>query len=123
MELSQLQEGLPERFRPTVAYLISMLPKILADNWPLVPNHTDLLENNIHVNNEMDRIAGIWDWKDAAISPFGMSLGGLETMLGKYDKGWVWCYYPNQLFRGETMNYKDMGNVGHLSSGVVRLLE
>ena len=43
MELSQLQEGLPERFRPTVAYLISMLPKILPDEWPLVSNHTDLL--------------------------------------------------------------------------------
>ena len=48
----------------------------------LVPNHTDLLENNIHVSTETGSIAGICDWKDAGIGPFGMSLGGLETMLG-----------------------------------------
>ena len=123
MELSQLQEGPPERFRPTVAYLISMLPKILADDWPLVPNHTDLLENNIHVNKETGRIAGICDWKDTAIGPYGMSLGGLETMLGKYGKGWVWCYYPNQqelrdLF-WETL-YQEMGGV---SEGQKKLID
>ena len=114
MELSQLQNGLPERFRPTVAYLISMLPKVLADDWPLVPNHTDLLDNNIHASKETGRIAGICDWKDTAIGPFGMSLGGLETMLGKHIKGWEWRYYPNQqelrdLF-WETL-YQAMGGV------------
>ncbi|KAJ3992926.1 hypothetical protein F5050DRAFT_1810990 [Lentinula boryana] len=81
-EFSQLQAGLPERFRLTLANLISMLPSLLAANWPLVPNHTDLLENNIYVSMETGHIMGICDWKDTTIGPFGMSLGGLETMFG-----------------------------------------
>ncbi|KAF7796333.1 hypothetical protein EIP86_007510 [Pleurotus ostreatoroseus] len=95
-KLSQLQAGLPERFRSTLDHLISMLPRLLAENWPLVPNHTDLLENNIHVSKETGRLAGICDWKDAVIGPFGMSLGWLETMLGKRTMSWGWRYHPNQ---------------------------
>jgi hypothetical protein len=52
------------------------LPGLCNSDWRLVPNHTDLLENNIHVNTK----TGICDWKDTAIGPFGESLGGLETM-------------------------------------------
>ncbi|KLO08911.1 hypothetical protein SCHPADRAFT_908233 [Schizopora paradoxa] len=113
-ELSQLHEGLPERFRLTLADLIFMLPSLLEANWPLVPNHTDLLENNIHVSKETGHIMGICDWKDITISPFGMSLGWLETMLGIRTTNRGWCYHPNQqdlrdLF-WETM-YKEMGGV------------
>jgi Phosphotransferase enzyme family len=81
-KLSQLRQGLPVRFGPTLDNLISKLPDLFKDNWPLVPNHIDLLENNIHVSTETGRMTGICDWKDTVISPFGMSLGGLETMLG-----------------------------------------
>lgn len=95
-ELTQLRTGLPERFRPTLEYLISMLPSLLAANWPLVPNHTDLLENNIHVSKETGRLMGICDWKDTTIGPFGMSLGGLETMLGKRTMSKGWCYHSKQ---------------------------
>ena len=113
-ELSQLQIGLPKRFRPTLDYLISMLPSLLAADWPLVPNHTDLLENNIHVSKETGHIAGICDWKDATIGPFGVSLEGLETMLGKRTMSWGWRYHSNQqelrdLF-WETL-YQAMGGV------------
>ncbi|KIY52327.1 hypothetical protein FISHEDRAFT_35532 [Fistulina hepatica ATCC 64428] len=114
LELSQLQTGLPERFRPMLGPLISMLPSLLDANWPLVPNHTDLLENNIHVSKETGHIMGICDWKDTTISPFGMSLGGLETMLGTETVSWGWRYHPNQqelwdLF-WETL-YQEMGGI------------
>ena len=95
-ELSQLQQGLPERFRPTLDYLFSKLPGLFEDNWPLVPNHIDLLENNIHVNTETGRLTGICDWKDTVISPFGMSLGGLETMLGFHTMKEIWRYHTSQ---------------------------
>ncbi|ETW85451.1 hypothetical protein HETIRDRAFT_32724 [Heterobasidion irregulare TC 32-1] len=106
--------GLPERFRPTLSHLISMLPSLLDVNWPLVPNHTDLLENNIHVSMETGHIMGICDWKDTTIGPFGMSLGGLETLLGTETVSWGWRYHPNQqelrdLF-WETL-YQEMGGV------------
>ncbi|KAL9104430.1 MAG: hypothetical protein Q9163_000636 [Psora crenata] len=49
---------------------------------PLVPNHIDLLENNIHVDPNTGNLTGICDWADAEISPFGISLGAVENMLG-----------------------------------------
>jgi hypothetical protein len=65
------------------------------------------------VNPETGHIVGICDWKDTTIGPFGMSLGGLETMLGiRRTRGW--CYHPNQqelrdLFWGSF--YDAMGQV------------
>ena len=113
-DLNALQQGLPERFRPTLDYLIPKLPGLFHSSWRLVPNHTDLLENNIHVNAETGRIAGICDWKDATIGPFGVSLGGLEAMLGIASMQESWIYHANQqelrdLFWGAF--YKAMGDV------------
>lgn len=93
--LSQLAEGLPERFHPSLKYLIANLPRLFAKDWPMVPNHDDLLENNIHVDQETGQILGICDWKDTLISPFGMSLGGLESALGIRTKR-GWRYHANQ---------------------------
>lgn len=61
-----------------------------------MPNHTDLLENNIHVDPDTGAIMGICDWRDAEVSPFGMWLGGLETMLGfrTMNKN-GWSYFPD----------------------------
>ncbi|KAK7394034.1 hypothetical protein QQX98_013183 [Neonectria punicea] len=94
--LFQLSRELPERFRPTLKRLISNLPGLFAEDWPLVPNHTDLLENNIHVHRETGHITGICDWKDTTISPFGTSLGGLETLLGIRTREDGWRYHVNQ---------------------------
>ncbi|KAF5017336.1 hypothetical protein F66182_10745 [Fusarium sp. NRRL 66182] len=94
-QLSELVQGLPDRFRPSLEYLTAQLPRLFVEDWPLVPNHNDLLENNIHVNPETGQIVGICDWRDTTIGPFGMSLGGLETMLGiRRMRGW--CYHLNQ---------------------------
>jgi len=102
-QLSQLSQGLPTRYRPTLDWLIPQLPQIFASDWPMVPNHIDLLENNIHVDPNTGKLTGICDWKDTKISPFGMSLGGLETMLGvgiilkKTIKPMTgWCYHANK---------------------------
>ncbi|KAJ2989334.1 hypothetical protein NUW58_g3519 [Xylaria curta] len=94
--LQQLRKGLPHRFHATLDILIPQLPSICNENWPLVPNHTDLLENNIHVDPDTGTIVGICDWRDAEISPFGMSLGGLETMLGvRTMNEHGWSYFTN----------------------------
>ncbi|TKW55799.1 hypothetical protein CTA1_4274 [Colletotrichum tanaceti] len=44
----QLRKGLPERFHSTLDEIIPQLPDLFTEGWPLVPNHTNLLENNIH---------------------------------------------------------------------------
>lgn len=94
--LQSLRQGLPERFAPTLDRLIVMLPGLFSSNWPLVPHHTDLLENNIHVEKQTGRMTGVCDWKDTIIGPFGLSLGGLETMLGTRTMKEGWVYHPNQ---------------------------
>ena len=113
-DLENLRQGLPERFGTTLDKLISQLPGLFTSSWPLVPHHTDLLENNIHVSTETGRITGICDWKDTVIGPFGVSLGGLETMLGISTWSECWVYHANQqelrdLFWG--VFYESMGNI------------
>ena len=113
-DLQDLQHGLPERFRPTLDKLISKLPRLFDTSWPLVPHHTDLLENNIHVNPHTGCLEGLCDWADTIIGPFGRSLGGLETMLGvqHWKEGWV--YHSNQQELRDlfwTSFYKAMGDV------------
>ncbi|KAI0089319.1 hypothetical protein BDY19DRAFT_890074 [Irpex rosettiformis] len=122
--LVSLQQGLPERFRPTLDALISRFPLLFDDNWPLVPHHTDLLENNIHVSTQTGRLEGICDWRDATIGPFGVSLGGLETMLGirRWKEGWV--YHANQqelrdLFWASF--YRAMGNVSEKQKELIEV--
>ena len=61
-----------------------------------MPHHTDLLENNIHVAPATGRIVGVCDWADARVAPFGVSLGGLESMLGVHRVQVGWCYLPHQ---------------------------
>lgn len=80
-QLKQLSEGLPISFRSTVDGLIARISELFAD-WPLVPHHIDLLENNIHVDPQTGRICGICDWKDTTVGRFGISMWSLETMLG-----------------------------------------
>ncbi|KAK3303083.1 uncharacterized protein B0T15DRAFT_486588 [Chaetomium strumarium] len=79
---SQLSAGLPERFRPMLNRLLPRLQYITAVEWPLVPNHIDLLENNIHVDPSTGKLTGVCDWAGTEVSPFGMSLGAVENMLG-----------------------------------------
>ena len=112
-QLQQLREGLPKRFHPTLDNLIPQLPGLFAKDWRLAPNHKDLFENNIHVDTATGKLVGICDWRSAEISPFGMSLGGLETMLGTLTTtGDCWSYHPNhQELRGQfwTTFYKCLG--------------
>ncbi len=95
-QLTQLSHGLPERFRPRLDDLISKLPSLFEEDWPLVPHHTDLLENNIHVDQRTGSITGICDWKDTVIGPFETSLWSLETMLGIRTRKEGWRYHNNQ---------------------------
>jgi hypothetical protein len=95
-QLSQLACGLPERFLPCLHNLMTKLPRLFAEDWPLVPNHNDLLENNIHVEPETGEIVGICGWNNATIGPFGVSLGSIETIIGM-RKLYGWCYHDNYL--------------------------
>ncbi|KAI0525417.1 hypothetical protein F5B22DRAFT_642434 [Xylaria bambusicola] len=97
-KLTMLKDGLPIRFRKTLEYVISQLPRLFAEDWLQVPNHVELLENNIHVDPETGMVTGVCDWPEAEIGPFGMSLGGLETLLGINRVKRGFCYHPKQQY-------------------------
>ncbi|GAB1212786.1 hypothetical protein ATERTT37_001933 [Aspergillus terreus] len=62
--------------------LLQHLPCLMGAGWPLVPNHDGLLENNIYVDPSTGKLVGICDLAGTEISPFGMSLGWVENILG-----------------------------------------
>jgi len=92
--LDQLSQGLPERFQPKLDEIRQGLPLLFRSDYPIVLNHDDLLEMNIHVDEGTGRITGIVDWADAIIAPFGTSLGGLETILGVQTSS-RWYFHPS----------------------------
>ncbi|POR32003.1 Uncharacterized protein TPAR_07770 [Tolypocladium paradoxum] len=92
--LDQLSQGLPERFQPKLDEVRKGLPLLFRSDYPMVLNHDDLLEMNIHVDNVTGGITGIVDWADAKIAPFGTSLGGLETVLGVQTSS-CWHFHPD----------------------------
>lgn len=95
-QLQQLHKGLPVQFRATLERVLKRLPELFTEDLPLVPNHTDLLENNIHVSPETGNITGICDWMDASVGPFGTSIERLECLLGaRTMEGWRWM--PDQV--------------------------
>lgn len=91
--LIRLSKSLPARFLPRLNKLREELPLLLRPNYPLVLNHNDLFDMNIHVDKDTGCITGIVDWANASIAPFGTSLGSLETILG-VETSSLWLYHP-----------------------------
>jgi Ser/Thr protein kinase RdoA (MazF antagonist) len=80
--LERISNGLPVSFRPLLDKLKRQLPSLVTDDYPMVINHWDLLENNIHVDAQAGHLTGIVDWRDAEVGPFAMQLWGQENILG-----------------------------------------
>jgi hypothetical protein len=80
--LERISNELPVHFHALLNKLKMRLPLLFTDSYPIVINHGDLLENNIHVDAETGRLTGIVDWRDAKIAPFATQLWGLENILG-----------------------------------------
>jgi hypothetical protein len=93
-KLDILSHRLPSRFTGVISKLHEELPVIFAPTYPLVLNHGDLCEMNIIVNPVIGGITGVVDWAEAKILPFGMSLWGLQNMLGVMNST-GWHYYEN----------------------------
>lgn len=67
----------------------------------MVLNHGDLCEMNVLVDPTTGHITGIIDWAEAKICPFGISLLGLENVLGSMNSQ-GWRYHPQyRALRGQ----------------------
>ncbi|KAJ5204285.1 uncharacterized protein N7498_005164, partial [Penicillium cinerascens] len=89
-----LLRQLPARFTTVISKLREEVPEIFAPTYPLVLSHADLCEMNIIVDPEVGGINGIVDWAEAKVLPFGMSLWGLQNMLGTMNSS-GWHYHEN----------------------------
>ena len=121
--LSKLFIGLPKRFHPRLVEIREGLPLLFRPEYPWVLNHDDLLEMNIHVDEETGHITGIRDWSDAFVGPFGMSLGGLETVLGVQTSS-CWYYHPSHKYLREQFwesFYKVVGDLSEDDRGAIEI--
>ncbi|KAJ5536551.1 Protein kinase-like protein [Penicillium frequentans] len=78
--LEQISNQLPVSFSPLLDKLKSQLPSLFTDDYPMVINHWDLLENNIHVDIQTGHLTGIVDWRDAEVGPIHYSSGDWRTL-------------------------------------------
>jgi len=92
-KLGRLSQTLPSRFREKLDRVCAELPLLFMPTYPLALNHGDLCEMNILVNSDTGHITGAIDWAEAQISPFGISLWGLENVLGSMNH-LGWHYHP-----------------------------
>ncbi|UPK91157.1 hypothetical protein LCI18_002092 [Fusarium solani-melongenae] len=79
--LDEVSPGLPAQLQATLDDVRQELPRLFQSSYPMVLQHDDLLENNIHVDEATGHITGIIDWADAKIAPFGVSLANMEVVL------------------------------------------
>ncbi|RDL40633.1 uncharacterized protein BP5553_00612 [Venustampulla echinocandica] len=79
--LQSLHTSLPPRFRPLTSKLLAHLPRITS-LLPWTLTHGDLLPGNIMLSPASGHLTGLVDWAESEILPFGMSLYGLEELLG-----------------------------------------
>ncbi|KAK8850934.1 Tudor domain-containing protein 15 [Apiospora arundinis] len=87
-DLRRLAESLPPGCLATVLQVCEALPSV-SSRLPFVLTHGDISESNILVDPDDGRITGIIDWAEAEVSPFGLALWGLESILGYMNpEGW-----------------------------------
>ncbi|KIJ51234.1 hypothetical protein M422DRAFT_157913, partial [Sphaerobolus stellatus SS14] len=77
-----LSTNLPDRFQVTITQVQKGLPTLFSGKYPLVVTHGDLSEMNILADPATGEIAGIIDWAEAGIQPFGFALYALDNILG-----------------------------------------
>jgi hypothetical protein len=106
--------NLPSRFASKLERVRKELPSVFKA-LPFVLSHGDLNVTNLLVNPKTGNIAGIFDWAESRILPFGFALYGLENLLGWMDSE-GWHYYDRcreleslfwQTFRAEAHNFSD----------------
>lgn len=94
LKFERLSQVLPSRFWENLGKVETGLPSLFSSTYLLALNHGDLCGMNILVDPSTGHITGVIDWAEATISPFGVSLWGLENVLGSTNQQ-GWRYHPH----------------------------
>lgn len=120
--LDKLSLSLPDSLRPTIDMIRQNLHLLFRPNFPIALQHGDILENNIHVEEATGHITGVVDWPDAFIAPFGLSLGGVEILLGiQTHKDWY--FHPSHVELRQQFWDRFYCNIGQVSELDKRSIE
>ena len=84
---------MPISLHSTIHDVRQNISLIFRPDFPAVVQHDDFLENNFHVEEATGRITGVVDWANAKAAPYGISLGGLEILLG-IQTSTEWHFHP-----------------------------
>ncbi|KAF4436594.1 Protein kinase-like domain protein [Fusarium austroafricanum] len=120
--LDEISPGLPAQLKAILDDVRQELPRLFQSSYPMVLQHDDLLENNIHVDEATGHITGIIDWADAKIAPFGVSLASMEVVLGIQTRT-DWHFHPNHHSLRQLFWKTFYGVTGHISKDDRRLIE
>ncbi|KAJ2901647.1 hypothetical protein MKZ38_001606 [Zalerion maritima] len=87
--LDEVSPDLPAQLQAKLDDVRQELPRLFRSSYPMVLQHDDLLENNIHVDEATGHITGkcIIDWADAKIALFGVSLAAFGNHFGNLSTG------------------------------------
>ena len=69
---------------------------LFRPEFPIAVQHDDILENNIRVEEAIGHITSIVDWSGASVAPFGLSIGGVEILLGIQTHS-DWHFHPSHI--------------------------
>lgn len=79
--LNLLSSELPVRFQPAVQNVLRNISLVEALPWVL--SHGDIVAGNVMVEPLTGHLLGLVDWAEAELLPFGLSLYGLEELIGE----------------------------------------
>ncbi|OAA37000.1 Protein kinase-like domain protein [Metarhizium rileyi] len=94
--LNELELSLPDSLHSTIDMVRQNLYLLFRPEFPIALQHGDILENNIHIEEETGHITGVVDWHDAFVAPFGLSLGGVEILFGIQTHK-DWHFHPSHV--------------------------
>ncbi|KAK4631696.1 hypothetical protein CLAFUW4_03635 [Fulvia fulva] len=81
--LRKLERELPLEWMRTEAGMVAdAVERGGLECLPVVLNHGDLLPSNVLVDDKSWELSGLVDWAEAEYLPFGMTLYGIEHLLG-----------------------------------------
>ncbi|KAK2747501.1 hypothetical protein FQN57_001993 [Myotisia sp. PD_48] len=96
LKLQELSNVMPSYLTSVIASVQSQLDLLFSSNFRWALCHGDLNEMNLLVDEDTGNLTGVVDWAEASIQPFGISLWGLETLLGFSDQN-GFHYYSSSM--------------------------
>ncbi|EFR03714.1 hypothetical protein MGYG_06711 [Nannizzia gypsea CBS 118893] len=117
-DLELLLISLPTRFRTVIEDLLTSLPAILS--LPMVLLHKDFGVGNIIVDEASCNIAGVVDWAEAEIAPFGLNLHAHQRLICKVHLKTGWARYDDYDMLEDTFWTTFSREAGELDGDTVR---